>query len=268
MKPKYVKWIAEEKGIVLEDGYPITCYRLDYSLEDDVYDEWALHLRQHYESDDELRESIIETGLSAEEYLRTYVIPQKTDSFGNAARSSDFTEILISDLIQFIHGFNVPRCKQSNRSGKTNSAHGTDILAYKYKHNDKKPCNEDELLAIEVKGGLSSDKFDPIVKAVEDSVKYDEARHAFTLNYYRKKLKKLNKQEESEEIARFQKKSKINYTINYIAAAVVSCKNISNGVIMDIKSEQLELRANNRIFLLHGDTLMDLVHSIYERCIK
>lgn len=187
--PKYINWFVEESTVTLEDGVPISCYRLAYTVDDAVYCEWALHLRQHYESDDELKESLVATGMHMEEYLRTHVIPQKSDPFGSTSRSNDFTEIMISDLLEYIQGYTVPRCKQRNRSGKAQSEHGTDILAYKYAKSTKTPDSKDELLAVEVKAGLSSDEYEPISNAVADSHTYDEVRHAHTLNFYRKKLR-------------------------------------------------------------------------------
>ena len=157
--PKYINWFAQESDITLEDGFPIICYRLDYVINDDVYNDFALHVRQHYESDEELSESITTTRLSVEEYLRQFVIPQRDDSFGPTARSNDFTEILVSDLLEFIYGYSVPRCKQRNRSGKSLSEHGTDILAYKFDKKDKTASEKDKLLAVEVKAGLSSEEY-------------------------------------------------------------------------------------------------------------
>jgi len=266
-QPKYINWFVEESAITLEDGAPISCYRLDYKLDNDVYCEWALHLRQHYESDDELKESLNITGKSVEEYLRTYVIPQKNDAFGSTSRSNDFTEIMVSDLLEFIHGYTVPRCKQRNRSGKTQSEHGTDILAYKYAKSPKKPDSKDELLAVEVKAGLSSDKYEPINDAVIDSHTYDEVRHALTLNFYRKKLRNINN-DQANEIARFQQKSEHDYIITYIAAAIISRDKIANDVILGIRGDDLELRKDNKIFLIHGKKLMALAHDIFGRCVK
>lgn len=265
--PKYINWFVEESAVTLEDGAPISCFRLDYSVDEDAYCEWALHLRQHYETDDELKESIAITGLPVEEYLRTHVIPQKSDAFGPTSRSNDFTEIMISDLLEFIQGYTVPRCKQRNRSGKTQSEHGTDILAYKYAKSPKAPNNKDELLAVEVKAGLSSDKYEPISDAVVDSHAYDEVRHALTLNFYRKKLRNINA-EQANEIARFQQKSEHDYIITYIAAAIISRDKITNDVVLGIRGDELELRKDNRVFLIHGKKLMALAHDIFERCVK
>lgn len=266
--PKYINWFVEESSVTLEDGVPITCYRLDYTLDNAVYCDWALHIRKHYESDDELKESLQATRKPVEEYLRTFIIPQKTDPFGPTSRSNDFTEIMISDLLEFIQGYTVPRCKQRNRSGKVQSEHGTDILAYKYAKTTKTPDSNDELLAVEVKAGLSSDKYDPIINAVADSHAYDEVRHAHTLNYYRKKLRNINNKQQEYEIARFQQKSEHNYIITYIAAAIISRDQIANDVVSGIGNNDLKLRKDNKVFLIHGKKLMDLAHDIFERCVK
>lgn len=266
--PRYINWFVEKNNITLEDGVPISCYRLDYNMDDDVYCEWALHLRQHYESNDELVESLDITKMDAEQYLRTHVIPQRSDPFGPTSRSNDFTEIMISDLLEYIQGYTVPRCKQRNRSGKTQSEHGTDIIAYKYENQNKTPSSKDELLAIEVKAGLSSDKYDPINNAVADSKAYDEVRHAHTLNYYRKKLRSINNEQQANEVSRFQKKSEFDYDIVYIAAAIISREQIDNDIIIGIKGEDLTIRTDNRVFLIHGNKLMELAHDIYERCVR
>lgn len=266
--PGYINWFVRENYVCLEDGVPITCYKLDYCVDEDTFRNWALHIRRHYESDDELIESLSDTQMSAEEYLRRFVIPQKNDIMAGTSRSNDFTEIMISDLLEFIHGFTVPRCKQENRSGKTQSEHGTDIIGYKFKNSDHKPSDRDELLAVEVKAGLSSDNYFPICKAVADSHKYDEVRHSHTLNFYRKKLRSNNQCQKADDIARFQRKSENDYIITFVAAAIISREVIDDNIIVGIKGVDLELRENDKIFLVHGNDLMNLAHEIYERCIE
>lgn len=265
--PRYITWIAEEKGVVLEDNAPLTCYTLDYALDDAVFDDWALHLRKHYIPDDELAESLAVNNLSAEQYLRQYVIPQKADDFGPASRSNDMTEILISDLLEFVYGYKVPRCKQQNRSGKTQSEHGTDVIAYRFHKGVKTPSKNDELIAAEVKAQLTSNDANSIIDAVTDSKK-DEHRFAHTLDYYRKKLKYIGKDSESIEVARFQQKTENDYKMTFIGAAVSSQTEIPDKIIMGITGEQLCLMSNQKIFYIHGKKLMDLTHDIYERCVK
>jgi len=265
--PRYITWIAEEEGVVLEDNTPLKCYTLDYVLDDAVFDEWALHLRKHYIPDDELAASLTIHGLSAEQYLREFVIPQKTDDFGPASRSNDMTEILISDLLEFIYGYKVPRCKQQNRSGKTQSEHGTDIIAYRFHKGVHTPSKNDELIATEVKAQLTSNDANSIIDAATDSKK-DEHRFAHTLDYYRKKLKHIGNVSESNEVARFQQKTENDYKVTFIGAAISSQQDITGKIIMGITGEQLCLKSNQKIFYVHGKKLMDLTHEIYERCIK
>lgn len=265
--PKYINWIAEEDGVVLQDKTPLTCYALNYTLDDAVFDDWALHLRKHYISDRELAESAAVNNLLVEQYLREYIIPQKSDDFGPASRSNDITEILISDLLEFTFGYKVPRCKQQNRSGKTQSEHGTDVIAYKFYKGILTPNKNDELVAAEVKAQLTSNDANAIIDAAVDSKK-DEHRFAHTLDYYRKKLKYIGNDSESKEVARFQQKTENNYKVTLIGAAVSSQENIPDNIIMGITGEQLSLISNQKIFYIHGKKLMDLTHNIYERCIK
>jgi hypothetical protein len=264
----YIKWFVEENGVELEDNIPITCYRLAYEIDENVFCEWALHIRKQYESDDELKKSVSATGLSIEEYLRKFIIPQTTDIFGPTSRSNDFTEIMISDLLEYVYEYSVPRCKQRGRFGKTSSEHGSDIIAYKFYKTDKMPSDKDKLFVVEVKAGLSSSKYTPITSAVTDSHKYDELRHALTLNCYRKKLNLLHYYEQEKEIVRFQTKSEHDYIITYIAAAIISRDTIKDNVILGVKGDELELRKDNMVFLVHGEKLMDLANKIFERCIK
>lgn len=263
-KPKYINWIVKEDGIVFEDGLPLECYLIDYVKDENVYDEWALHLRRHYEDDDSLAKSLIDTEMEIGEYLRTYVIPQKEDAFGPTSRANDITEILISDLFEFILNYTVLRGKQENRSGKSQSEHGTDILALKIK-NKEKPSSDDELCAIEVKAGLSSKNFTPIIDAKIDSDKYDSLRYSHTLNYFRKIYRDKSMGDLAEIVTRFQKKSEDSYKKTYVGVGVVSRKEIDGKVVAGVKGVDLKLTANNKVFLVHGKSLMDLTHEIYGR---
>lgn len=266
-RPQYINWFIQEHFVCLEDGFPVECYRLNYSIDEEVLDNWALHIRRHYESDEELEEALQYTGMSKEEYLREYVIPQPKETLGPTSRANDITEIMISDLLEFIHNFTVPRCKQYNRSGKNSSKQGSDILAYKFFDKNQLPSPKDELLAVEVKAKLTSDSYDSIRNAANDSLK-DNLRYSFTLNYYRRELKMMNKIKESECIARFQKKSENNFILKRSAAAIISRKDIDN-VIIGINGDEFELKVgNDMVFLVHGEKLMELTHEVYRRCIK
>ena len=267
-RPQYLNWVVKEDGVVFEDQQPLNCYRLSYAIDDAVLDDWALHLRRHYVPDSEFVEDAALNNLSVEEYLRQFVIPQKGEPFGPTARSNDISEILFADLFEFILNYEVPRCKQYNRSGKNESEHGTDVIAYKFFTGEKKPHKNDELVAIEVKALLSSKEASKVIKdAVADSKK-DEHRISHTLDYYRKKLRSMGKSSEATNIARFQQKTEYPYRTSYVGAAVSSLPSIVKKVIVGIKGADLELKTDQSIFYVHGADLMSLTHQVFERCIK
>ena len=264
--PRYVRWLIEETNIKLSDGTHIPCYRLEHTNDEDVLNEWALHLRRHYESDESLNESIAETGLSAAEYLRDYVLPG-TKGLAAACRSGDFTEILVSDLLEFVHNYKVPRCKQQNRANKDRSTQGTDIVGYYCANLDGKPSTRDELVAAEVKGLLSSGSYKVLENAAKDSQE-DEFRLATTLNFYRKQLKDIGNHEEAKRIARFQQKSEAQFHIRYLGVGVASISQIENGLIPNYSSDDLMLSTGHEIFLIHGKKLMALARDLYARCMR
>lgn len=266
-KPQYINWIVEETGIVIKDKIPLKCYKIDYNENESILDDWALHIRRNYIDDVELQEDADDNEMTVEQYLHDYVIPQKGEDLGSTARSADITEILIADLLEFVHQYSVPRYKLKNRSGKNNSQQGTDVIAYRYKNVDKTPSDKDELIATEVKATLTKTDYTPIESAIIDSRK-DEHRLSRSINYCRKRLKELGKVAESEEVKRFLFKPDNNYCITYIAMGISSRENVDNVIELNISGEELEFKNNEKIFYIHGKKLMELAHNIYERCQK
>lgn len=267
-RPQYISWLIREDGVIFEDQQPLNCYRLSYEIDDGILDDWALHIRRHYVPDDELEEDIALHKLTVEEYLRQYIIPQKGEPFGPTARSNDISEILFADLFEFVLNYEVPRCKQYNRSGKNESEHGTDIIAYRFFTEGKKPHKNDELVAIEVKARLSSIEACETIKDAAADSKKDEHRFSHTLNYYRKKLRSMGKVAEAEDVARFQQKTEYPYKISYVGAAISSLPTIKKKIIVGIRGTDLELKTDQSVFYVHGADLMSLTHQIFERCAK
>ncbi|MEG0835640.1 MAG: Hachiman antiphage defense system protein HamA [Christensenellaceae bacterium] len=267
-RPQYINWIVKEDGVLFEDQQPLNCYRLSYVIDDAILNDWALHIRRHYIPADELEEDATLNKLTVEEYLRQYVIPQKGEPFGPTARSNDISEILFADLFEFVLDYEVPRCKQYNRSGKNESEHGTDIIAYRFFAEGKIPHRNDELVAIEVKALLSSSDACKVIKDAATDSKKDEYRFSHTLNYYRKKLRSMGKTSEAEDVARFQQKTESPYKTAYVGAAISSLPSIEQKVIIGIKGEDLELKTDQSVFYIHGADLMSLTHQVFERCIK
>lgn len=267
-RPQYINWIIREYGVVFEDQQPLNCYELSYEIDDNILDDWALHIRRHYVQDGELAEDAVLNNLSVEEYLHRFVIPQKDEPFGPTARSNDISEILFADLFEFVLNYEVPRCKQYNRSGKNESEHGTDVIAYRFFTDTKKPHKNDELVAIEVKALLSSKEASKVIQNAVDDSKKDEYRISHTLDYYRKKLRFMGKSSEASSIARFQQKTEYPYRTTYVGAAISSLPSIEKKIIVGIKGADLELKTDQSVFYVHGADLMSLTHQVFERCIK
>ncbi len=264
-RPSYIDWLVEETGITIKDGIPIKCYKVDYKEDERVLDEWALHLRRNYIEDEDLLADAEMNGMSIEQYLSEYVIPQKDEDLGPTVRSGDITEILVSDLLEFIFGYSVPRYKQKNRSGKNNSEHGTDVIAYKYFNGCDDPSEKDELVAAEVKALLTSTSYASLENAIKESKK-DEQRLARTIDHCRKRLKELGNAEQSGEVARFLLKPDNNYKLTYAAAGISSRQTVDTEIKLSVSGEELQISSKQKIFFIHGKTLMNLAHKIYERC--
>ena len=265
--PSHIKWFVTEKGIHLKDRTPVNCYLIDYQDDDILIDEWALWIRRNYIGDEQLLEDAEVNKMSVEEYLTKYVIPQKNDPLGPTARSADIGEIIVSDLLEFVYGFTVPRYKMKNRSGKCNSQQGTDVIGYKYYHADHSKSDKDELIAAEVKATLTYEDYSSISKAIKDSAK-DEHRLARSIDYCRKRLRELGQTQESEEITRFLFKPDMDYKLIFAAAGISSKKYVDSEIELDEKDDGLEIRNGEMIFFIHGKKLMELTHKIYERCKK
>lgn len=265
-RPQYIDWLIEEKDVLINGKHKVQTYRINYTKDPKVLDDFALHIRKNYIKDSELEKGAKVTGMTVEQYLREYVIPQKNEKLGPTARSADIAEIIVSDLLEYIKRYKVPRCKMMNRSGKNNSEHGTDIIGYKFYNKDKTKDENDELIAVEVKAKLTSEDYDPLIEAIDHSKK-DMYRLALTLEYYRKKLENECKDNESsQEIARFSMKPENNYKIVYGAAGLNSKNEVEKSITLNNKGEELIISDGQQIYFIHGQKLMDLTHEIYERC--
>ncbi len=266
-RPSYIDWIIEETGITIEERIPIKCFNVDYKEDEVVFENWALHIRRNYIDDEDLLLDAEINEMSVEQYLHDYVIPQKDETFGPTVRAGDITEILVCDLLEFVFNYSVPRYKQKNRSGKNNSEHGTDVIAYKFFDESKKPSEKDELIATEVKAVLTGKDYAPLKNAIVESKK-DEQRLARTINHCRKRLKELGHKEESAEISRFLLKPDNNYKLIYGAAGISSRETVDEEIKLSASGDELQIRKGQEIFFIHGKKLMDLTHKIYERCKK
>lgn len=265
-KPQYIGWIIKENGIVFEDKAPLNSYRIDYDdTKEDILNEWAEHIRKHYISDELLEKSMSSLHLTKKEYLTSYCVPQKCHVKGPSTISAEWAEILVYDLVEYVLNYISLRGRHWNKPTPTSPIQGSDILAAKMLK--ETPSPNDELFVIEVKASLRKCDYNKLVKAKQDS-EDDTFRHSISLNFMRIKYLEAHEDILMRIADRFQQKANCPYKILYGAAAVVSQKEIENDTIAGINGGDLKIRADDQIFLVHGDRLMDLAYNLYERIIK
>jgi hypothetical protein len=256
-KPKFINWLVHEEDVTIE-GAKVECYRIEGDIDEAQLDSWALHVRRHYCRDDDLDAYTHYYEVPASDYL-AQKIPDITQIM-----TGDFSEIIISDLLQFIEGYQVPRYKQYGREDKNSSGHGTDILAYKI-GNPEQPSPDDVLLAVEVKSRSGSAKVkDGIKEAASDSLK-DRSRTAMTIAYFSERSLQGNDLVTASELKRFLLASEHPYREEYSIGVTAGTDDISRAISRST-AEDLGIVSGETVFIVHRKHMMDLIKRIYSRC--
>ena len=259
-RPDFIDWLALEADAAIE-GAPVHCFKLDWAIDEERLDSWALHVRRHYIRDDELGDYVEYYEQPMADYLQRSVVPDVPQM-----KSGDFSEIIISDLLQFIEGYEVPRYKQHARKDKNASEHGADVIAYRVKDPDV-PSVEDELLTVEVKSQCSTTNLEKgIREAAADSLR-DNSRRAINLDYYSRCSRKDGDTRTAKELKRFLVAGEHPFVSKYGAAVVVGVKNVKRK-LDGLGADDLGIQAGRSVFIVHGSRLMDLVNEVYSRCVR
>lgn len=249
--------MAKEENVSLQ-GVDTVCYRLDYELDETALDEWAIHLRRHYIRDDELAIESDGIGSSPAEYLEEYILPTE-----KRMRTGDFAEILVSDMLQFIEGYESPRYKHHGRTASNASERGVDVIAYPA-FDPGNPLPSDELILTEVKSGAGS-TLREVLKQVGADCGKDEARRAMTLNYIRQRSLRAKDERTAREMSRFLSKGDHTYKSTFAGAATVGIGSL-DGKLDDLTAEEFGVQGYDKLFIIHAGKLMDLIERIYSRC--
>lgn len=269
-RPSYIKWLLrEETGV---PGIPTDCFFLDWEIDETELESWALHVRRHYIRDDELLEDCSLYEMSVADYLSNFCIPMhyERDKRGSSTRAGDFAEIIISDLLQFIEGLSVPRYKQIDRINPNASDQGSDVIAYKIT-DPNNPVKDDLLLIIEVKAKLT----DPIKleKVIENAATHskkdapdEDFRAPFSLRAFERRSRRAGDDLTASECRRLLNLTEHPLTFKRGSAVMVSLEDVAD--LESYSPESLGLSEDERLIVVHGNKLMELVHSVYDRCVK
>jgi hypothetical protein len=226
---------------------------------------WASNFRQHYCSDSEIDDLRAGTGLSRTNYLIQLVFPDKSAKPGPGIRAGDFAELLVSDYVEYVLGYWVPRGKYAEKSSRDESVKGVDILGFR-PTSSAGPSPTDTLLAFEVKAQLSGKKYTGRLQTAIDDSSKDYLRRAMTLNATKRRLRQAGQHEGALVVQRFQNLSDNPYVYRSGAAAVLSDSAYDEALLQKTTKAAGHQNAGNlELIVIRGTDLMKLVHALYER---
>lgn len=262
--PAYLQHLKLAEPVTLKGGEKCDVWELDVSVDSACLSEWALRFRQTYclDSDlDILREG---TGKSRAEYLVDLVFPDRSVAPGPAVRAGDFAELLISDYVEFMLGYWVPRSKYAEKGSRDESVKGVDIVGFKCQALDQtNPA--DEMLTFEVKAQLSGGKYTGRLQtAVNDSGK-DYLRAGETLAAMKRRMHMAGQREEMLVVQRFQNAADRPYRLLSGAAAVLSDDAFDADALKTTSLADHNNAGRLKLIAVKGKDLMVLAHALYQR---
>jgi hypothetical protein len=264
--PRYLSGLSKRAETLLtSDGSRIDVWELTVAPNASYLSEWASKFRQHYCSDDEIDALRAGTGLTRSEYLTQLVFPDKSIAPGPGIRAGDFAELLISDYVEHLLGYWVPRGKYAEKASRDESVKGVDILGFRLT-DPSATTPTDTLLAFEVKAQLSGGKYNGRLQTAIDDSSKDYLRRAMTLNATKRRLLKAGEHDKALLVQRFQNVSDLPYVYRSGAAAVLSDLAFNEPLLQsETKIAAHENAANLELIVIRGKELMKLVHALYER---
>jgi len=267
---QHLKWLEDTgEKITTACGKQAPIYTFNADMADEVtMSAWARHFRNHYCDDNEIDDLRDGTGQSRTEYLLKTKLPvQKVtaphERTGPATRSGDFTEILVSDFLEFSLNYWVPRTRYEFKVNPNLSENGSDVIGFKFSNDGQ--AKNDELMIYEVKGSLTGNKpTNRLQIAVDDSSK-DRFRISESLNAIKQRLKYKGHQHDVLRVQRFQNIGDRPYKEMYGAATVLTNTMYSDTELSKTDTIKHVNSTSLNLLVIKGDALMDLVHFLYQR---
>jgi len=262
--PAYLHHLKQEESLTLSGDITCEVWELAVPKDSTSLTEWARRFREAYclDSDlDILREG---TGKSRTEYLLELVFPDERIPPGPAVRSGDFAEMLVSDYVEFVLGYWVPRGKYAEKGSRDESVKGVDIVGFQCP-DPGKPKPTDEMLAFEAKAQLGGGKYkDRLQVAVNDSGK-DYLRAGETLAAMKRRMHVSGERASMLVVQRFQDAVDRPYRLISGAAAILSDAAFDTDGIKGTTIAGHSNADNLKLIAIRGKDLMKLAHALYQR---
>jgi hypothetical protein len=263
--PPHLNWLFKSsEQLQTADGKNIQVFEFLHKKDDKILSGWAKHFRNQYCADSEIDSLVSGTGKTKNEYLLSIVFPDEKQAPGPSIRSGDFAEILVSDYLEYLMNYWVPRTRYDNKTIRNESTKGSDILGFVIRKTGV-VSSDDEMIIFEVKAKLTGKaETNRLQDAINDSAK-DEVRQAESLNAIKRRFI-IEKQETSAKmIERFQNKVDYPYIEKSGAAAILE-KNVFSETNFTAASTLNHPNKNNLfLIVIKGEQMMPLVHELYQR---
>ncbi|AEE17847.1 Hachiman antiphage defense system protein HamA [Treponema brennaborense] len=261
----YFNWLKKETSLLSVDGKTIEIYSLNCDLNNDaIMSEWATHFRNQYCDDAEI-DLLKPKNQSRKDYLNQIKFPDPSNAPGPSIRSGDFGEILISDFLEFLENYWIPRTRYNRKDIQNESSKGSDVLGFKFASTNSFSA-DDELCIFEVKAGYSETKgnYDRLQDAVNGSQK-DEKRKAESLNAIKQRFIDLKQFNEANKIERFQDPADIPYIQEYGAAALFDENIFLPTRIISVDCTEHSNNDILRLIVISVKEMKTLINSLYKR---
>ena len=272
---EHAKWLVDTgEQIKTADGQDVRILEFRHEKDEAVLSAWAKHFRNHYCLDADI--DFLRNKCSRSDYLINIKFPSKVSKLGPGIRAGDFGEILVSDYLEWVLDYWVPRVRWSSKFVRDESPKGSDVIGFKVHQKNDEASSDDVLVVVESKTKFSASKGNRLQDAINDSAK-DHIRIDESLSFIRQKFFEKNQIEQARKVGRFQNPVDMPYKEIYGAAAIISneyydpvklsaadCSKIPKSK----NSEEFFSHPNrNSLFLLviRGSDMMKLVDELYRR---
>lgn len=262
---EHIRWfINTGEQLETADNKIVEVWEFRHENDETVLSEWAKHFRGHYCREEEIDFLREDYGYSRAEYLSKIKLPDKSERLGPSTMAGDFGEILVSDFLQYILSYWVPRTRYGNKTVRNESTKGCDIIGFKIMDESQESL-EDTLAIFEAKTQFSGNKSKPRLQdAVNDSSK-DQARRGESLNAIKQRLFAENQIEKAKRIGRFQNPEDRPYKEVNGAVAIFNTEIFDQEIIQGTDAGNHPNQSNLKLLVIYGAELMKLVYELYRR---
>lgn len=271
----HTKWLVDTgERLKTSDGKEVEVWEFRHENDEAVLSEWARHFRNHYCLDTEI--DFLRGKRPRPDYLTNIKFPGKTSKLGPGIRAGDFGEILVSDYLEWLLGYWVPRVRWSSKVVRDESPKGSDVIGFRFHNKDGDASTEDMLFVFESKTKFSFSKINRLQDAINDSAK-DLIRIDESLNFIKQKLFEKKEIVQAQRIERFQSPIDIPYKQTYGAAAIISNECFDTDELASTNCHKIPKSAKSKeifphpnrdslvLLVIKGHGMMDLVHDLYRR---